>query len=95
MIRYDHRCSKFYPAASYTSWSLRRPIVTAARLTPSLLPTCALVIPPATIAAHRAHRSGPDSRGALAATSTAARYRASTTHVAPDDTPGEPFHALR
>ncbi len=39
-----------------------RPIVTAARLTPSPLATSAFVIPDSTISAHRAHRSGPVSR---------------------------------
>lgn len=53
------------------SWSLRRPFVTAARLTPSVRATSAFVIPPATIAAHRAQRSGPGWRFGSGATFSA------------------------
>ncbi len=48
----------FYEVAE----SFAIPIVTAARDTPSARATAAFVIPPSTIAAHRAQRSGPLSR---------------------------------
>ncbi len=76
------------------SWSLRSPIVTAARDTPSRRATSALVIPPSTIAAHRAHRSGPVSRrGAAGAASRwlSRGYLALSTQVPPADQPGEAF----
>ncbi len=50
---------------------LLKPIVTAARDTPSTRATSAFVIPDATISAHRAHRSGPVSRLVFDTTSPA------------------------
>lgn len=58
---FGSKCSKIYPPLPAASF--RNPCVTAARLTPSARATCAFVIPPATIAVHRAQRSGPVSFG--------------------------------
>ncbi|MFH1464659.1 MAG: hypothetical protein ABIO70_09755 [Pseudomonadota bacterium] len=57
--------------SSFLYLVLLNPIVTAARDTPSALATSAFVIPPSTMAAHRAHRSGPVSRLAFDTTSLA------------------------
>ena len=55
--------SEVFSAPSVCAYSnFLSPIVTAARDTPSCLATSALDIPPATISAHLAHRSGPGSR---------------------------------